>query len=211
MKMQVGHYEADDGDVYLPIGFKPSLFLLASMVTNPVLYLWWGQQYTDMASQSKEGIILVGGSASALNADDAGIQSYDSASQKPTITEWSSGATVVARTATTPGTYYRATATGVDDNGLIVDRSAIFECVASTTTASTEPVWPSQIGDVGPSDNGVYWEKVDDVALRRVGYQGVLVADDLNSNGEEMFYAAWLCDEVDLGDVDGWTGGIKGT
>ena len=49
--MQVGHYEADDGDVYLPIGFKPSLFLLAAMVTNPVLYLWWGQQYTDQAAQ----------------------------------------------------------------------------------------------------------------------------------------------------------------
>lgn len=207
----VGHFTPDGGLIYLPIGFVPDLFRMQEMgATNPLFYTFYERQEDDEATGSQEGILDSGGTKTKLS-DDAGIVAYDSGSETPTITEWSASATVVARSSTAHGTYYKATVDGVDANGNEIDRSAIFECVASTTTGTTEPAWPTVLGENGPSDNSVIWQKVN-VSQMRGGYKGVRIAGALMTNSQEMYYEAIQADNsIDQGDVDGWSGGIKGT
>lgn len=207
----VGHFEPDGGLIYLPIGFVPDLFRMQEMgATNPLFYTWYERQEDDEATGSQEGILDSGGTKTLL-ADDGGFAAYDAGSELPTVTEWSAGATVVARSATAHGTYMKATVSGVDANGNEIDRSAIFEVTANTTTGATEPNWPTVVGESAVDNHAspVRYEKVN-VALFRGGYKGVRIAAALMTNGQEMYYEAIQADQSkDLEDVDGWTGGIK--
>ncbi|KKK94819.1 hypothetical protein LCGC14_2679030, partial [marine sediment metagenome] len=109
--------------------------------------------------------------------------------------------TVVARTATAPGTYINPT---VDSD---TDRQAIFECITAGTTDSTEPTWPDAIGE-NVTDNSMVWQRVD-VSLQRGGYQGIVIAAALNTNGQAWYYEAKQTDQVvNHGDIDGWIDGI---
>jgi hypothetical protein len=213
MDMQVGHFEPDGNVIYLPVGFRPSLFLLCEIgVTNPIFYIWWGQTEGDEASGSIDGIKIVGGSGTFDKLSDAGgFADYDTGSQGPTISQWVADTANVVRTATAHGSYVKPTTSGTDDNGLVADREAVYECVAGSsdlkTHATTEPTWPSQVGGQ-VIDDVLTWEKVDDAAIKRIGYEGIRIAGALMTDGQEMYYAAWLCVEKDWGDVAGWTSGV---
>lgn len=200
-----GHYTPDGGDVYLPIGFVPDWFQWAEHgASAPLIHYWWEMMQDDEASGSQEGIIDDGDGTRSKAADDAGFQAYDSESASPTISDYtvtvSTNAT--ARTATAHGTYVRPS-TSSD-----TDREAIFECVTAGT-GSAEPTWPAGIGDQ-VTDGSVVFERVN-VATSRVGYKGILVADNLQTDGQEAYFLALQADRsIDLGDVDGWSGGIYG-
>lgn len=203
----IGHYEPDGGDIYLPIGFKPDYFELVEFGASDILtHRMFGQMQADEASGSREGILDDGDGTFSKNADDAGFEAYDSESAGPTITRWSAGATVVAKTATAHGTYMKPS-TSSD-----MDKEAVFEVLANTTTGTTEPTWPAGIGETVKDNHGspVQYERVD-VPTLRIGYQGMLIADDIQNDGQEMYYIAIQADKVvDHGDVDSWTGGIYG-
>lgn len=201
-QIKVGHYEADGGIINLPLGFIPNHFRLLSMVTNPLIYEWWRSQQTEEATGAQEGVIDTAGTKT-LAADDAGIIAYDTGAQVPTIEEWtqarSSAAT--ARTATAAGTYIKPTVSSD------ADRGSIFECVTAGTGDSEEPTWPDADGE-NVTDGTTVWKKVN-VSLQRGGYQGVVIQDNIQSDGEEMYYVALMADQdVDHGDVDGWPSGI---
>ncbi len=213
-QIKVGHYEADDGLINLPIGFIPDVFDMDEVgTTNPDHIRWYKRQEQDEASGSQEGMITNGadGVISKLG-DAAGITAYEASSQRPSIGIWEASnttvddrqgntITVVARTATAPGTYINPTV------GSTTDRHALFECVTAGTTGSTEPTWPDAIGE-NVTDNSMVWQRVD-VSLQRGGYQGVIIAAALNTNGQEWYYEAKQTSQnVDHGDVDGWTDGI---
>ena len=87
------------------------------------------------------------------------------------------------------------------------DRGSIYESVTSTGAVVTEPVWPSADGEQVTDDGSNVWEKVN-VSKQRAGYQGVVIAAALMTNGREMYYVALAGDSVDHGDVDGWASGI---
>lgn len=206
----VGHFEPDGELIYLPIGFVPDLFRMWDYATAPKGHTWFERMEDDEASGSQEGILDDGDGTYSKAADDGGIAAYDSGSELPTIGEWTASTAYTARSATAHGSYVKATTSGVDANGNEIDRSAIFECVTAGTTGSSEPVWPHVIGENGPSDNGVVWQKVN-VAQFRGGYKGVRIAAALMTNGQETYYEAIQADQsLDLGDVDGWTAGVKG-
>lgn len=210
--IHTGHFEPDGGLIYLPVGFVPDWFMLAEVgATNPLLYYWWGIQEDDEASGSQEGIIDTAGTKT-LAADDGGIVAYDTASEGPTVGIWTASTAYTARSATAHGSYVHPTTSGQDDQGLTVDQEEIFECVTAGTTGTTEPTWPSASGDNSPSDNGVVWQKVTDVAKERVGYKGVRIAAALQTDGQEIYYLAILADDVrDHGDVTGWSSGVYGS
>jgi hypothetical protein len=202
-KIKVGHYEADGSLINLPLGFIPDYFMLTAMVTNPLFYHWWRQQQLEEATGAQEGIIDTAGTKT-LAADDAGITAYDASSQRPTIEEWSEARSTAAtaRTATANGTYIKPTTTSPTDRG------AIFECVTAGTGASTEPTWPDSIGEQ-VTDNSTVWERVDK-SLERGGYQGVIIEDNIQTDGQEMYYVALQANQsLDHGDVVGWTDGIE--
>ncbi|MHC4322709.1 MAG: hypothetical protein ACYSUX_00385 [Planctomycetota bacterium] len=202
-QIKVGHFEPDGGLINLPIGFIPDFFFLAEVgATNPILYYWWRLQEQDEASGSQEGIIDTAGTKT-LAADAGGITAYETGSQIPTVEEWtqarSSAAT--ARTATAAGTYIKPTVSNDQDRG------SIYECVTAGTGAATEPTWPSADGEQ-VTDGTTVWEKVN-VSKQRAGYQGVVIAAALMTNGQEMYYKAEQADQaVDHGDVDGWASGV---
>lgn len=203
----VGHFEPDGDLIYLPLGFIPDFFMLCEVGTaNPLFYWWWRRMQLDEASGSQEGVIDTGG-VKTKSADDEGIVAYDSGSRAPTISTWTADTAMTAKTSTAHGTYIRPT-TSSD-----MDRDAIFECVASSgdtkTHATTEPTWPAAIGEQ-VVDDLVTWERVN-VPLLRAGYQGVRIAGNPQSNGQEMYYIAVQSDDaIDHGDVVGWTGGVYG-
>lgn len=211
LQIKTGHFEADGGLIYLPIGFLPDVLMLwakGASSTNCIPYVWFREME---AHDSIDGWEFPDG-VDAEIAAGSGIAAYDTGSELPTITEWSAGATAVARTSTAHGTYYKATKSGVDADGNEIDRSEIFECVTAGTTHSSEPVWPTQVGANGPSDNGVIWQKVNTATLRG-GYKGIRLAASMTglANGNEGYFFAIGTDLVeDYGDVDGWTGGIRG-
>ncbi|KKM81307.1 hypothetical protein LCGC14_1331100, partial [marine sediment metagenome] len=100
-----------------------------------------------------------------------------------------------------PGTYVNPTVSSS------ADRGSIFECVTAGTTGSTEPTWPDSIGE-NVTDNSMVWKRVDK-SLQRGGYQGVIIAAAVQTNGQLMYYLAIQSDQsVVHGDVDGWTDGI---
>jgi len=213
-----GHWEPDGSDVYIPCGFVPDFLFAANFgASTELLYYWWGGEMED--AETTAGLADDGAGVLSKMTEGEGFNGYDSGIQAPygvsgdavAILDWAASDAYAARTAGVHGSYVNATSTGVDDNGLIVDRSAIFECVTAGTSDSSEPVWPSAIGATGPSDNGVVWEKVTNVATFLGGYKGFLACNDIQVDGEEFYYLAILADEViDHGDVVNWAGGVKG-
>ena len=204
-KIKTGHWEADAGLVNIPIGFIPDYFMMVSMIATPVFYHWWRSQESEEAAGQQEGIIETQ-TTHNLAANDAGIIAYNAGSQTPTITDYASlislSTTPTAKTATAPGTYTKPSV------GNAQDRGSIYECVTSSSTALVEPTWPSADGEQVTDSVGNVWEKVN-VSIQRGGYQGVVVEDNIQNNGEEMYYVALQANEdVDHGDVDGWTSGI---
>lgn len=203
--IKVGHFEADNGLINLPLGFIPDVFDMDEVATsNPDHVRWYRQQEQDEAGGSQEGMITAGVTGFITKLGDGdGITAYDTGSQVPTIEEWtqSRASSASIRTATAPGTYIKPTVSSG------ADRGSIFECVKAGTGNSSEPTWPTADGE-NVTDNTVIWQKVN-VDLQRGGYQGVVIAANLNSNGQEWYYEARQADQVvDHGDVDGWTNGI---
>jgi len=208
----VFHYEPDGSDIYLPIGFVPDFVLISDIGNSaPKVHIWWEMQEDDEATGSQEGLSLIGSSSAfAKPADSQGIIAYDSGSQGPTVTVWSSGATWTARSATAHGSYVKPTVAQAAAQG--VDREAIFEVVSNTTAGTTEPTWAKNIGGQCQDNHAspVVYERVN-VPLTRIGYQGIVVANELQTNAEEMYGVAIQADKaIDFGDVDGWTGGVQG-
>lgn len=210
MQLKLGHFEPDGAITYIPVGFKPDLLILVEHgITNPLFYWWWGMMEDDEASNSKEGILDTAGVKTKL-ADNGGIAAYDTGSQGPTIVVWSGTLTVVAKSSTAHGTYVHPTTSGTDIDGRTADVNALFEAVAGSTTGSSEPSWPVELGGQSASDNGVVWERVN-VSTKRLGYQGFRIADAINTDGQEIYFAAFQADSnEDLGDCVGWSGGVKG-
>jgi hypothetical protein len=209
--IRVGHWEADGADVNIPIGFIPDHIRIVEVgVTNPNMYEWFERQEDDQASGAQEGNILTGSTGVVTqSADSQGIIAYDTGSQVPTVEEWTQarGNAATARTATAAGTYIKATVGALNDAGQVTDREAIFECVTAGSSAATEPSWPSRIGGQ-VTDSSVVWEMVNAARLR-VGYQGIVVAAEIQTNSREYYYIAEKAhDSVDHGDVDGWPSGV---
>jgi len=202
-----GHFEGDNAIIYLPIGFKPDYFKAVVMATtSPLRYEWWGRMEQEEAAALGEGITTDILGVPTYHADTAGFAAYDSGAGGPTITRWSNGATVVAKTATAHGTYMKPS---VDSD---MDKEAVFEVLANTTTGATEPTWPAGIGETVADNHGspVVYERVN-VATLRVGYQGIRIAATLVADSAECYYLAIQTDKViDHGDVDGWSSGIYG-
>lgn len=215
MQSKIGHFESDGGEVHIPIGFEPDfiLFICMGSASGNASFIFWFKQ---MGIHGADGTLYDGVShiddTDARIAAGSGIAVYDTGSELPTITEWSSGMTGTARTSTAHGTYAKATTSGVDADGSEIDRSAIFECVTGGTAHTSEPVWPKTIGENGPSDNGVIWQKVNVTTLRG-GYKGFTLAGSITNlaDTDEGYFIAIQADSVeDFGDVVGWTGGIRG-
>ncbi|GAG54527.1 unnamed protein product, partial [marine sediment metagenome] len=178
------------------------------------IHEWFERQQDDEITARRAGwsLGLATAGYTVLHADTAGITAYDTGSQKPVLGIWrasettvldkaGNSITVVARTASKPGTYI------VPSVDSATDRDAIFECVTAGTTDSTEPTWPDAIGEQ-VVDNSMTWERVD-VSLERGGYQGVCISATIQDNTHEYYYLALQADQsVDHGDVDGWTDGI---
>lgn len=210
MQYIMGQFLGDGGLIYLPIGFKPNKFIMydpdvgSSHVT---IYTWIGVMETFEGTGQKEGWSLVEG-ATTLLSDDGGFAAYDSGSEGPTITEWSSGGTTVARTVTAHGTYIK---TASKDFTYEASPEDVFECISGTTMHTVEPTWPAGIGETVTDGAGVIFEKVV-VPTKRIGYQGVRIAAALMSNSRNYYYEAIQSDNgnKNWGDVDGWSGGIYG-
>lgn len=214
--IRVGHFTADGGDVNIPCGFVPDFVRVTDMNTdtNIIFYEWYERQEDDLASGIREGVSIAEGITARL-ADAAGIKAYNTGSVSPAsgtgagqISEWAASTSYTAKTATARGSYAKGTVGALNNAGQVVDREAIFECVTGGTSGSTEPTWPSAVGDQ-VLDSTPVWELVVDVPVTRTGYQGFVVADNIQTDGREYFYLALKAhDSVDHGDVDGWPSGI---
>jgi hypothetical protein len=212
-----GHLEPDGSIIYVPVGFIPDfLFAVEYGVTNPLLYYWFGNEEED--AESTDGIIDTAGTKTKAAAA-AGFAGYDTKTSGPygitatpaAIADWVASTAYGARSATAHGDYVRATSTGTDTNGLVVDRSQLFECVTAGTSGSSEPTWPANIGGNSASDNGVVWQKVTDVPTFEGGYKGFSIAAALMTDAQEWYYLAIQADDtIDQEDVTSWPGGIEG-
>lgn len=200
-KIKTGHYEQDGGIINLPLGFIPDYIELANRDgTNTTFYKWY-REMSKEATGSQEGISITEGTTADM-ADDAGIVAFNTGSEGPTVTTWtqSVGSAATARTATAAGTYVKPSVAST------ADRGSIFECVTAGTSAATEPTWPAADGEQ-VTDGTTVWEKVN-VSKQRGGYQGVVVQDNIQTDGQEMYYFAVQANQsVDHGDVNGWTDG----
>ena len=209
-QIKTGQYIQDGGLINLPLGFIPDYIELANRdLTNTVFIKWWHLMQTNDISGSQEGISIdIAGVPTDL-ADAGGITAYDTGAQSPAsgvgagqIGEYADATTPTARTATAAGTYV------IPSVGNAQDRGSIYECVASTGAVSTEPTWPSADGEQVTDDASNTWEKVN-VNRQRGGYQGVVIAAAVQTNGQLMYYLALQSDQsVVHGDVDGWGSGI---
>lgn len=216
MQSKIGHFESDGQEVHIPIGFEPDFILFIAMGSagGNASFIFWFKQ---MGIHGADGTLYDGVShidgADARIAAGSGLAVYDTASELPDITQWvKETASMIARTSTAHGTYRKATVSGVDADGNEIDRSEVFECVNSGTTGTPEPIWPTVVGENGPSDNGVIWQKVN-VATLRGGYKGFTVAGSLTNlaDTDEGYFIAIQADSVeDYGDVVGWIGGVRG-
>ena len=207
--VRTGHWIADGSDVNIPLGFIPDYIKVVDInAGSTIFYHWFQRMESDLASGSQEGISDTGGTK-ALLADDAGIKAFDTGSESPTVEEWTSSraTAATARSATASGTFLKGTVGSLNNTGQVTDRSAIFECVTAGTSSGTEPTWPSAIGEQ-VLDNDVRFEMVNEASVR-VGYQGVVIADNIQTDGREYFYLALKADDsVSHGDVDGWVDGV---
>lgn len=208
--IKVGHFEADGALIYLPLGFKPDFFLMMDYSATPLFYYFWGEMESHEAANSEEGVSDSAGTKAKL-ATDGGFASYDTATDGPTIAAWAASTAYTARTATARGSLVRRSAsTDTDTNGLIVDINAIFECVTAGTSGSSVPTWPAAPGAQSASDNGVIWEKAEDIPHYRMGYQGIRIAAALMTDGQEIYYLAINAEGnvTDWGDVVSWPSGV---
>jgi len=208
-QIKVGHWEADGGLVNIPLGFVPNHIRIVQFDsnTNIMVYEWFKAQESNEASGSQEGISYAEGVTANL-ADAGGITAYNTGTEGPTVTSWTTSVSTAAtaKTATAPGTYVKpAVSTSLN----AADRSAIFECVTAGTGSATEPTWATV--EIGGQilDGSTVWERVN-TPTGREGYQGVVVAAGIQTDGDECYYVATLShDDVDHGDVNGWTSGIE--
>jgi len=212
MQLITGHFEADGAIIYLPIGFVPDYFFMCdlSYTTATIFYHWWRQMESDAFATALEGVSVSQGVTADL-ATTAGISAYDTGTQAPTILDYNStnADAATARSATANGTFLRPSATGTTVDGLVADRSMVFECVTAGDS-SAEPSWPVGIGDQVTDGTNVY-ELVVEPTFRK-GYAGVAIAAALMTDGDEHFYNAWQADQaIDQGDVASWDGGIYGS
>ena len=217
-RLITGHFEPDGAIIYVPVGFIPDfLFAMDYGATNITKYHWFGNEEED--AESTDGVTEDGDGTNSKLTAAAGFTGYDTATLGPYgivadaagILDWAASDAYAAKTAAAHGSYVRATTSGTDTNGSVVDRSQIFECVTAGTSGSSEPTWPAAIGEDSASDNGVIWRKVTNVATFAGGYKGFTVAAALMTDGEEWYYAAWRADDtVDQLDTVNWAGGIKG-
>jgi len=202
------HFEGDNGAVYLPLGFMPDFVLIIDYVqsTNTVFYVWFREMETEEASGYQEGITISQG-ATADVADGAGISAYNTASQGPTVSGWTTAVSTAAtaRTSTAHGAYVRPSTSSS------TDRDAIFECVTAGTGGANEPTWPTKKGEQ-VTDGSTVWERVDDdAAIEQLGYQGIGIAASAIADGVEAYVLAIQADKViDFGDVASWSGGVYG-
>ncbi len=207
MQSKVVKITGDNGLVYIPLGFIPDwveMIYRGASSTNAVIYKW-NSMLADL------GTVIDGWSftdgVDAEIASGSGIAAYDSASEIPSISDWtqSVGSAATARSSTAHGTYVRPSSSST------FDRSAIFECVTDGTSGATEPDWSKAPADgYQITDGTTVWERVT-VPTTRVGYQGIRIAASVVGNGYEAYILAVKADEViDYGDVDGWTGGVMG-
>jgi hypothetical protein len=218
-QIKTGRYVSDGETIYLPLGFIPHKFELVdiSVGSSHVILYQWKKQLADEATGYQEGWSITEG-VTALLADDAGINSHDSASESPNIYVWTASTTTLllkgnsastttktARTVTAHGTYIIPLSTSYD-------RSTVFECVtASGNTGATEPDWTTApaVGDQ-IADGSNVWERVN-VATAVEGYKGVRIAGDIQTDSRIYYFEAVEADEdVNFGDVDGWVGGVYG-
>jgi len=211
----IGHFEADGSDINLNCGFLPDRFDLVDMSpAAPMIFQWYREQESAMASGSQEGYQINGADGvTSKRPDSQGFTAYNTASQLPTVAEWTEAVVnaATARTATARGTLVKATIGATDQAGADVDRSAIFECTTAGTSSATEPTWNTAPDDL-TTDGTAVFQLVTDKALGRIGYQGVVIAGEMMSDGQEYFYTAIQADNViDKGDVVGWTAGVEGS
>ena len=204
-QIKTGNFLADGSLINLPIGFIPDYFQMHDVGegTNPNMVQWFRRQQVNSATGEQEGMLTTGTSgAVTLLADDGGITAFETGSQIPTVTTWTKavGDAATARSATAAGTYVKPSVANK------ADRGSIFECVTAGTSAATEPTWPDADGEQ-VLDGTTVWEKVN-VSKQRAGYQGVVIAGALMTDGREMYYLALSGASVDHGDVDGWTDGV---
>lgn len=203
-QIKIGNFLADGGLINLPIGFIPEYFQMHDVGegTNPNMVQWFRRQQVNSATGEQEGMLTTGSTGVVtLLADAGGITAYNTGSQIPTIIEYADASTPTAKTATAAGTFVKPSVSNAQDRG------SIYECVTSTGAVVTEPTWPSADGEQVTDDGSNVWEKVN-VSKQRAGYQGVVIAAALMTNGREMYYVALAGDSVDHGDVDGWASGI---
>ena len=208
-QIKVGHFEADGGLVNLPLGFIPDYIKVVDFFTdtNIEINYWWRRMEQDQGTGKQEGYSVLEGITANL-ADAGGITAYNTGAQSPAsgtgagqLAEWAASTSYTARTATAPGSYVKPTVSSPTDRG------AVFECVTGGTSGSTEPTWPDAI-DETVLDSTPVWKRID-LSLQRGGYQGVVIAAALTTNGQEVYYLALQADQVvDHGDVDGWGSGI---
>ncbi len=212
--IRTGHWKADGGDVNVPVGFEPDYVKVVELNGgSTIFYHWFERMEDDEASQSQEGISDTGGTK-ALLADDAGIKAFNTGSVSPgsgtgagQLSEWAGTTAYTAKTSTARGSFVRGTVAATNNLGQVVDRDAIFESVIGGTSGSSEPSWPTAVGDQ-VLDSTPVWELVVDVPVNRTGYQGFTIADNIQTNGREYYYLALKAhDSIDHGDVDGWIDG----
>ena len=212
--IRMGHWEADGGDVNIPVGFVPDYVKIFEINGgSTIFYHWFERMEDDLATGSQEGISDSGGTK-ALLADDAGIKAFDTGSISPAagtgageLSEWAASTSYTAKTNTARGSFVRGTVGALTNTGQVVDREAVFEAITGGTSGSSEPTWPTAPGDT-VLDSTPVWELVTDVPTQRKGYQGFVVADNIQTNGREYFYLALKADDsLDHGDIDGWPSG----
>jgi hypothetical protein len=213
-QIKIVTFEADGSDVYIPIGFVPFWArVIAAVATNPNIYEWFRRMELDDSTGRREGVLCTGSSGALTYAPNSqGIIAYDTAAQLPTVTEWTEAVVnaATARTATARGTLVKATVGAVDQDGAVVDRSAIFECTTAGTSSATEPTW-NTVPDGITTDGTAKFQIVTDKALGRIGYKGIVVAAEVAINGTPCYVVAVEGDSEDtLGDVDSWPSGVMG-
>ena len=209
-QIKTGHFEQDGGAVYVPVGYVPNYLLLVDYhtSTNIILYHWWSEMETEEAANAQEGFSVAEGVTARL-ADDGGIAAYNSGSEGPTVTAWTTAVSTAAtaRSATAAGTFVKPSTSGTIDTGETADRSLIFECITAGTGGSTEPTWNPAVGGQ-TVDGSTVWETVVEPTVRK-GYQGFSIAAALMTDGQEAYYLALQADnDVNLGDSSLWTSGI---
>lgn len=222
-KIRVGHFLGKGTeDLYLPLGFIPDYFRMCDIDYNSgnvavQVFEWFERMEDDESGGRQEGwsfdatagYITLLSNSQGISAYDTGLQFPPSGFDSGELGEWTLTTAVDVKTGTKAGSYAKPTVGATDDTGSVVDREAIFENVGASdgNTGSTEPTWPSAIGGQ-VVDGSAIWEKVNTPTFRG-GYQGVCIANEIQTNTHEYYYIAIKADDsVDHGDVDGWVNGI---